>query len=354
MFTRKPSNIFNVIKHLGFKKSPWEEMNNKGDNLFSSFSNFSNKLNLNFEGKNFIMLVIGALLFLWLSSGIYRVEEGSQAIVQRLGKYVRKAYPGLNYRLPYPFEEVTTAEVDFSQRIEIGFRSGSDSKRSDGKNIAEESIMLTGDENIVDINCVVMWKIKDIQDYVFKVANPKITVKAAAESALREVIGNSQIAYAQTKGKAEIAIEVMKLTQNILDHYEAGINIEDVQLLKVDPPAEVIDAFRDVQTSKADKERLINQAYAYRNDILPRARGEAAKLYESAEAYKQEVVERAHGETKRFNSIYAEYKINKSLTLDRLYLDTIEKVLSNANKFIMPKNSNMLPLMDIRKNKEEK
>ncbi len=295
--------------------------------------------------KAFFSLFGIIVLILWLASGLYIVNEGEQAVVTRFGKFVRTATAGPNYHLPIPFEEVQVVNVEHSQKEEIGFRSVTNS----GKNnsyvkitgndkltlIPQESLMLTGDENIVDINFFVQWHIANLKDYLFNIANVKDTVKSAAESAMREVIGNTPIAAAQTEGRAKIEEETKKLLQNTLDKYQSGVIIENLHLLKVDPPSEVIAAFRDVQTARADKERQINQAESYRNDILPKARGEAAKMIQDAEGYKSNVVERAKGESSRFLEIYKQYTSAKDVTKKRMYLETMEEILEKSTKFVI-------------------
>ena len=295
--------------------------------------------------KAFFSLFGIIVLILWLASGLYIVNEGEQAVVTRFCKFVRTATAGPNYLLPIPFEEVQVVNVEHSQKEEIGFRSVTNS----GKNnsyvkitgndkltlIPQESLMLTGDENIVDINFFVQWHIANLKDYLFNIANVKDTVKSAAESAMREVIVNTPIAAAQTEGRAKIEEETKKLLQNTLDKYQSGVIIENLHLLKVDPPSEVIAAFRDVQTARADKERQINQAESYRNDILTKARGEAAKMIQDAEGYKSNVVERAKGESSRFLEIYKQYTNAKDVTKKRMYLETMEEILEKSTKFVI-------------------
>jgi membrane protease subunit HflK len=244
--------------------------------------------------------------------------------------------------------------------VEIGFRSGSVSPqrsfiqtnivRNSNSNIAisEESLMLTGDENILDINFVVQWKVSNLKDFAFNVANPEETVKSAAESSMREVIANSKLAVALTDGRSKIQQEAKDLLQNMLNSYNAGIEITALQMQKVDPPSEVTDAFRDVQTAKTDKERLINEAYAFKNDLLPRARGDAAQLIQEGTAYKKEVTERALGDVSRFNAIYAEFRKAGDVTKKRIYFETMESILKNMDKMIIDnKNSGVVPYLPL-------
>lgn len=324
-------NIFTRTRRKGGNKSPLQDFN----------------FNFNFT-PNIIGLIVAGLAVLWLGSGIYEVKEGEEAIIVRFGKFVRKGTAGLNYRMPFPIEYSVIEKVNQSRRIEIGYRSGVVSRGNNGaaRDIALESTMLTGDENIASLNCDVMWHIKDLEEYVFNVMSPEDAVKTAAESAIREVIGKTPIASVLSNQKQEIADKVEELTQKILDLYKIGVSIDQVQLLKAEPPAEVIDAYRDVQTSRADKEREINQAQAYNNDILPKARGEAAKLLQESEGYRQEVTSRAEGDASRFNAVLLQYQTAKQVTKDRLYLDTVSEVMQGSNKVIT--GSSVLPHMSIK------
>tara|TARA_B100001996_G_scaffold12089_1_gene10126 strand:- start:6029 stop:7141 length:1113 start_codon:yes stop_codon:yes gene_type:complete len=307
-------------------------------------------------GKPFVLGLI-VLAALWALSGLYRVLPDEQGVVLRFGKFVSITQPGLNYHLPFPVERVLTPKVTKVNRIDVGFRSASDSGRSSGVGeVPEESLMLTGDENIVDINYSVFWVIKDAKNFLFNIQSPVETVKAASETAMREVIAKSQIQSILTEGRSKIEIEVQEITQKILDEYGSGIQITQVQTQKADPPNQVIDAFRDVQAARADRERSKNEAEAYANDVIPRARGEAEKILQEAEAYKKQVVAAAEGEASRFLAIYEEYKNAKQVTQERMYLETMEKVLADINKVIIDKNSGQgvipyLPLPELKKKK---
>ena len=216
--------------------------------------------------------------------------------------------------------------------------------------------MLTGDENIVNIDFSVFWVIKDAGKFLFKIQDPQGTVKAAAETAMREVIAKSRIQPILTEGRSQIEVETQEIIQDILDEYNSGIQITQVQTQKADPPDQVIDAFRDVQAARADMERSKNEAEAYANDVIPRARGEAARILQAAEAYKKQVVARAEGEASRFISIYTEYALAKEVTQERMYLETMEKVLASIDKVIIEKNASSgvipyLPLPELGKKK---
>ena len=284
-------------------------------------------------------LIIIAII--WALSGLYRVLPDEQGIVLRFGKFVSTTQPGLNYHFPYPIETVLTPKVTKVNRIDIGFRSGSDTGFSSAgvADVPEESLMLTGDENIVNIDFSVFWVIKDAGKFLFKIQDPAATVKATAETAMREVIAKSKLQSILTEGRSIIEIETQEIAQGLLDEYESGIQITQVQTQKADPPDQVIDAFRDVQAARADMERAKNEAQAYQNDVIPRARGEAAKILQQAEAYKKQVVAKAEGEASRFLAIYKEYNNAKRVTKERMYLETMEKVLAAVDKVIIEKNA---------------
>jgi len=310
------------------------------------------------KGGKPIILILAILAIVWAASGLYRVLPDEQGVVLRFGKFVKTTQPGLNYHIPYPIESVLTPKVTKVNRMDVGFRSGADSGFSSGgvADVPEESLMLTGDENIVNIDFSVFWVIKDAGNFLFKIQDPQGTVKAAAETAMREVIARSDIQPILTEGRSRIEIETQEIIQNILDEYNSGIQITQVQTQKADPPDQVIDAFRDVQAARADMERSKNEAEAYANDVIPRARGEAAKILQAAEAYKKEVVARAEGEASRFVAIYTEYAKAKEVTQERMYLETMEKVLADIDKVIIDKNAGSgvvpyLPLPELKKAK---
>ena len=302
-------------------------------------------------------IIIGLIIIaiLWTLSGLYRVLPDEQGVVLRFGKFVNTTQPGLNYHFPYPIETVLTPKVTKVNRIDIGFRSERDSGFTSGgvADVPEESLMLTGDENIVNIDFSVFWVIKNAGNFLFKIQDPQGTVKAAAETAMREVIARSNIQPILTEGRSLIETDTQEIIQQILDEYNSGIQITQVQTQKADPPDQVIDAFRDVQAARADMERSKNEAEAYANDVIPRARGEAAKILQAAEAYKKEVVAKAEGEASRFLSIYNEYAKAKTVTQERMFLETMEKVLADINKIIIDKNSGSgvvpyLPLQELK------
>ena len=297
----------------------------------------------------FILLIV-----IWAFSGLYRVFPDEQGVVLTFGKFVSTTQPGLNYHIPYPVETVLTPKVTKVNRIDVGFRAASDSGRSSGiGDVPEESLMLTGDENIVNIDFSVFWVIKDAGEFLFKIQSPVETVKAAAETAMREVIAKSKLQSILTEGRSKIEIETQEIAQSLLDEYESGIQITQVQTQKADPPDQVIDAFRDVQAARADMERSKNEAEAYANDVIPRARGDAAKILQEAEAYKKQVVAAAEGEASRFLAIYTEYAKAKQVTQERMYLETMEKVLADIDKVIIDRKAGgvvpYLPLPELSK-----
>lgn len=309
-----------------------------------------------------ILFVALGVVALWLLSGFYRVQPDEQGVVLRFGEWVRTTPPGLNYHLPGPIESVLTPKVTRVNRIEIGLRSvGEGARNLPTRDIPEESLMLTGDENIVDIDSTVFWVIKDAGKYLFNIRNPEATVKLSAESVMREVIGRTPIQSALTEGRNEIEEATLRRVQELLDSYGAGIEMRRVQLLKVDPPGPVIDAFIDVQRARADLERLRNEAEAYRNDILPRARGEAEKMIQGANAYREQITNQAQGEAERFLKVLASYRLAKDVTKQRIYLETLEEVFRGMNKVVIDSSAGgasgvvpYLPLPEIQKRAGER
>jgi membrane protease subunit HflK len=284
-------------------------------------------------GRRGLIFIALAALALWLASGFYRVDANEQGVAMIFGKWVATTGPGLNYNLPAPIGSVETPMVDFENRVEIGFRSAPDGTST--RDISAESLMLTGDENIIDIQFVVLWKIGDAGKYLFSVRDPDETVKAVSEAAMREIIGQSDFESTRTKGRAEVESRTQELIQHVLDSYNAGIVITSLQLLKVDPPDAVIEAFRDVQAARADKERSVNEAQAYYNEITQRAEGQAQQVIKAGEAYKAEKILIATGDAQRFLSVYDQYAKNKELTERRIYLETMEDVMHGMNKVLV-------------------
>jgi len=290
-----------------------------------------------FSGLGVAVLLIGVVA-IWLLSGFYRVQSEELGVVLRFGKYVRDADPGLRYHLPYPIETVLLPKVLRVSTISIGMTLIEDSTRRGRtiRDVPEESLMLTGDENIVDVDFTVLWRIKPngAAAFLFNIQNPEGTVKAVAESAMREVIGRSNIQPILTGARTTTEQAVQQLMQRTLDNYGSGIQITQVQMQKVDPPAQVIDSFRDVQAARADLERLQNEAQTYANRVVPDARGRAAQITQSAEGYKQQAIAEARGQSARFLKVYDEYVKAKDVTRERIYLETMERILGGSEKLV--------------------
>ena len=292
--------------------------------------------------------LVGIALLLWMLTGIYIVGPDEVGVVQTFGKYSRGAQSGLNYHFPFPFEKVSTPKVTEVKRIEIGFRTVG---KNQYQTIQRESLMLTGDENIVDAEMIVQYKIKDPVAYTFNFIEPELTVRQAGEASLRTVIGRHNIDEALTSGKFMIQEEAKELIQSILDKYNTGILVVAVQLQDVSPPEQVIAAFKDVASAKEDKNRMINQAEGYRNDIIPKARGEAQAGIREAEGYKKARIARAEGDVSKFNSVLKEYRKSKEVTEIRMFLETAEEILSNREKIIVPdgkEGSNLINLLNLK------
>ncbi len=288
-------------------------------------------------GGRGLALVAVAAVALWLASGFYRVQPDEQGVALIFGRWVATTQPGLNYNLPSPIGAVETPKVTRVNRVEVGFRSGAEGSAG-ARDITAESLMLTGDENIIDIQFVVFWVIKDAGLYLFNIKDPEDTVKNVAESAMREILGQTGFELARTQGRASIEARARELIQGILDSYGAGIEVTQVELQKVDPPEAVIEAFRDVQAARADKERAVNEAQAYFNEVTERAKGQAQRLIKEAEAYKAEKIAVAQGEARQFISVYDQYVANKDVTTRRMYLETMEYVLRGMGKVLIDKS----------------
>ena len=337
------------------KVAQTEAENSYGDDYLKSFQD---KLKNMFPKNNptSLGLVVVILLFIWTLSGFYRVGTDEQGVVTRFGEYVRTTEPGLHYHLPFPIESVFKPKVTKVNRIEVGFRTSQSqfSQTPQTRQTPEEALMLTGDENIVDLNFTIFWIINDAKDFLFNVRNPEITIKSIGESVMREKIGQTPIDPILSEGKSIVEEDVKNSVQAVLDYYQSGVLVTQVQLQKADPPELVIESFRDVQRAKTDEQRLRNEAEAYRNDIIPKARGEAERKIQEAEAYKKEVVAKAEGEAQRFISVYNSYKTSKDVTRERIYLETLEKTLGKIDKVIVDNNAGSgvvpyLPLPELKK-----
>jgi len=286
------------------------------------------------SGKGLALIVVGVLVA-WMLTGIYRVNPDEQGVELLFGRFVQTTQPGLHVWFPAPVGEVLTPTVTRTQQITIGYRGSTDPRAGQARDVPQESMMLTGDQNIIDADFIVQWRIADAGNFLFNIRAPEETIKLAAESAMREVIGQVDLEYAMTDGRTEVAEATQQLLQQIMDAYGAGVTILDVQLQKADPPAEVIDAFNDVQRARQDKERLQNEAQAYRNDILPRAKGEAERMIQEATGYKEAVIKDAEGEAARFLKVFESYASAREVTAQRLYLEAMQDILSRSDKVLM-------------------
>ena len=310
--------------------------------------------------RNISILIIVALI-IWLATGFYRVEPDEQGIELLFGKWNQvTTEPGLHYFFPTPFGKTMTPKVESIRKINVGYRSASElgfSSNSSDRNVLEESLMLTGDQNIVDVNFTVLYKIKDAGKFLFKLRNPETTVKDMSESVMREVVGQRDLEFLLTGGRQEVEQVVRADLQDILDEYESGILVQSIQLQSVNPPALVIDAFDEVQRARQDKEKLVNEANSYMNKIVPNARGDAAKLVQEATAYKEQVIKQAEGVAQNFIDVYNSYKETKYVTRQRIYLETLTEVLEGPNKIILDSTGEgqgvvpYLPINELIKNK---
>ena len=308
------------------------------DMLKSAQGNFTEIMPGSFGGLPIITLGILIVLALWAASGLYIVNPGENAVIQRFGAWDRtQAEPGLGYHLPAPFETRRVLNVEEIQNLTIGFTSG---RRSGNREIPEEALMLTSDRNIVDIHLIIQWNIKSAEDYLFNIYDQQNTIKKVAESAIREVIGQTNMFQIITTGRTSVADRTRQIIQDNLDAYESGVNITQVLIDKAEVHPDVQGAFQDVQSAKQDAEDVQNQAEAYREDILPKARGRGIQMMQQAEAYKQSTVAKAQGDAERFTAVYKAYLSGKDVTKERIYIETMEKVLRNANKVILDQGEN--------------
>ncbi len=334
------------------KSNPWDNNDTDNDN-WASVEEIPLKRSLRrFKMGNpqdnwtgYIKYGILLVVVLWICSGFYQVQPSEAGVVLRFGKYLETTDAGLHYHLPTPFEDVIKVNVTQERSINLGSADSRDYRN----NAFTESHMLTGDENIVDINLTVVWKIKNAKDFLFSMRSPEETVSVAAQSVLREIVGQSEMQPIITGDRGKVEDETKDELQRVLDEFNAGIVIVRVKLQKADPPREVVDAFNEVQRAKADMERFKNEAEAYRNEVIPNAKGQAAQIAQDAEAYKSATINKAEGEAKRFASVYEAYKNGKEVTIRKMYLDSIESVLSHAHKVIIDpsQKGNLLPVLSL-------
>ncbi|MBW1971888.1 MAG: FtsH protease activity modulator HflK [Deltaproteobacteria bacterium] len=326
-----------------------------GQQMPPSISETLNKVRQVFKGRGPSVWIIVAIIFvLWLLTGIYIVAPDEKGVVLRFGKFVYETGPGPHWHLPIPIESVLKPKVTQVRRIEIGFRTVRVYPKPRYKAVLAESRMLTGDENIVNIEFIVQYLIKNARDYLFNVRDQSKTVKDAAEAAMREVIGKNSIDDALTTGKFKIQKDTQQLLQQILDSYKAGIQIKTIQLQDVHPPTEVMHAFKDVASAKEDKNKFINDAYGYRNDLIPKAKGRAAEILNEAMSYKATKIKKAQGDTTRFLKLLSEYEKAKDVTKKRLYIETMQDILPEMDKVIVDtsigeRSYPLLPLSSFQK-----
>lgn len=294
-----------------------------------------------FGGGKTILMGLGVLAALWLASGFYTIGPGEHAVIQRFGAWEKTVdTEGLNYRFPAPIETLNKFNVNEIRTMNIGFASPVASPRGNvgGQDVPEESLMLTSDFNIVDLDFVVQWNISNAEDYLFNIENPENTLRKAAQSAIREVVGQTRMFSIITTERGAVADQAKSIMQKILNDYKSGINITQVLINSAEVHPDVQSAFQDVQSAKQDAEDVQNRAQAYREDIIPKARGAATRIKQEAEAYKQSAIARATGDADRFNSVLSAYQSGQDVTKERMYIETMEQVLKNAQKIILDDN----------------
>lgn len=294
-----------------------------------------------------ISLLLLVAVVLWLGSGFYIVDEGRRGVETRFGAYISTTQPGLNWRFPTPIDQVQIVDVQNVQVVEVGYRSGG---RQGVGSVPREALMLTKDENIVDVRLAVQYQVKNASDYVFNVVNPTATLKQATEAAERGVIGHSTMDFILTEGRSEIVAEIQNEIQKVMDSYKSGVIITTVNLQDAQPPEQVQGAFEDAIKAREDKQRFINEAEAYANEVVPVARGRASRKVQEAEAYKEKVIAFANGEVSRFSQLLKEYKKAPEVTRKRIYLESIEQVLSKSSTVMIDtKSSNNLLYLPLDK-----
>ena len=329
-------------------KSPWEKGPQPPD-IDELLSNLQDKFKIGLPKKGVFSYIIILAIIVWLATGIFIIDPEEQGVIKRFGEVTEVVGPGPHYHLPTPIETVQIAPVTAVRRLEIGFRTIQLGPPAKYRRVLKESLMLTGDENIIDVQFIVQYRISDLENYFYSLTNPDVTVRSAAESAMREVIGDSSVTEALTVGKGIIEDTTALLLQQTMNSYKGGIKIENVKLQDVHPPDAVKEAFKDVVSAREDREKMINDAEGYRNNLVPKARGEAAQLVNSAKAYAKEKVLVAIGESERFNLVYEEYKKAKDITRERILLETMASILPKVNKVIADKElgGNVLPFLPI-------
>ena len=330
------------------KKSPWDKGTPPPD-IDELLNNLQNKFKIGLPKKGGLSLIIIIAIVVWLATGVFIVDPEEQGVIKRFGEVTNVVGPGPHYHLPSPIETVQIEPVTAVRRLEVGFRTIQTGPPAKYRRVLKESLMLTGDENIIDVQFIVQYRISNLENYLYSLTNPDVTVKSAAESAMREVIGDTTVTEALTVGKGIIEQTTARLLQETMEGYKGGIKIENVKLQDVHPPDEVKEAFKDVVSAREDREKMINDAEGYRNNLVPKARGEAAQVINNAKAYAKEKILVATGETQRFNMVYDEYIKAKDVTRERILLETMASVLPKVNKVIADKDmgGNVLPFLPL-------
>ena len=329
-------------------KSPWEK-GQKPPDIDELLSNLQDKFKIGMPKKGGIIFIIIIAVAFWFATGIFIVDPEEQAVIKRFGEVTDVVGPGPHYHFPSPIETVQIAPVTAVRRLEIGFRTIQVGPPAKYRRVLKESLMLTGDENIIDVQFIVQYRISNLENYLYSLTNPDETVKSAAESAMREVVGDTSVTEALTVGKGVIEDTTQQLLQQTMNSYLAGIKIENVKLQDVHPPDAVKEAFKDVVSAREDREKMINDAEGYRNNLVPKSRGEAAQVINNARAYAKEKVLVALGESERFNLVYEEYRKAKKITRERILLETMASILPKVTKVIADKSvgGNILPFLPI-------
>jgi membrane protease subunit HflK len=356
-----PPDLDQVIRDLQKKLSGiFGKSSSRGSGGGASGGGKGKGLSLGRTGGSLLAIVVVGL---WIASGFYVVDQSEQGVELRFGKFQEVKPAGLRWHMPYPIELVEIINVQQVRTVEVGYRTRDGGTSRDGATqlvlVPREALMLTADENIIDIQFAVQYNIRDPRDLLFKVSEPADqVVRQATESAVREIVGRSSMDFVITGGRAEIAFETRELLQTILDRYETGITVRAVEMQNAQPPAEVKDAFDDAVRAREDEERLKNEAEAYANDIIPKSRGAAARIVQEAEAYKESVIATSQGEASRFLQVLEEYNLAPGVTRDRLYLEAMEEVLSRSTKLMVDQGSNSnnvmyLPLDQLIRRQQE-
>ena len=356
-----PPDLDQVIRDLQKKLSGiFGKSSSRGGGGGGSGGGKGKGLSLGRTGGSLLAIVVVGL---WIASGFYVVDQSEQGVELRFGKFQEVKPAGLRWHMPYPIELVEIVNVQQVRTVEVGYRTREGGTTRDGATqlvlVPREALMLTADENIIDIQFAVQYNIRDPRDLLFKVSEPADqVVRQATESAVREIVGRSSMDFVITGGRAEIAFETRELLQNILDRYQTGITVRAVEMQNAQPPAEVKDAFDDAVRAREDEERLKNEAEAYANDIIPKARGAAARIVQESEGYKESVIATSQGEASRFLQVLEEYNLAPGVTRDRLYLEAMEEVLSRSTKLVIDQGSNSnnvmyLPLDQLIRRQQE-